>query len=388
MRAKDRGNAPARFALAGGRSKDCGRRRLQPEQGTAVHSLARRKAAFAKEGALDYATTLASIWRHHDLGNAAHDHAVLVRYATLAASSHNTQPWKFGLERNRIRILPDLSRRCPAVDADDHHLYASLGCAAENLLQAARAAGLKGHFSFDEPTTGVRIDLEPASADRSPHFEAIPGRQCCRTEYDGSALSAAEQELLEQAGRGSGVSLLLLTGDQRKRQVADYVAEGNSAQFADSRWAAELQSWIRFNTREALRHGDGLYGPVMGSPDVPRWVGELFMRLSFSARRQNRKDAQHIGSSAAIAVFVSEADDKRHWIEAGRCYERFALQATALQLRTAFINQPVEVPALRPQFASYLGIGHRRPDLVVRIGRGPQMPRSMRRPLKDVLVDD
>jgi hypothetical protein len=85
-------------------------------------------------------------------------------------------------------------------------------------------------------------------------------------------------------------------------------------------------------------------------------------------------------------VFFSEADDKPHWIEAGRCYERLALQATILDLRTAFINQPVEVPALRPQFAGFLGIGNRRPDLIVRVGRGPEMPRSLRRPVEQVLV--
>ena len=39
------------------------------------------------------------------------------------------------------------------------------------------------------------------------------------------------------------------------------------------------------------------------------------------------------------------------------------LQATALGLKYAFINQPVEVQALRRQFASYLGIGERRPTL-------------------------
>ena len=36
----------------------------------------------------------------------------LVRYATLAASSHNTQCWKFGIEDQMISILPDWSRRC------------------------------------------------------------------------------------------------------------------------------------------------------------------------------------------------------------------------------------------------------------------------------------
>lgn len=85
-------------------------------------------------------------------------------------------------------------------------------------------------------------------------------------------------------------------------------------------------------------------------------------------------------------MFISDVDDRPHWIEAGRCYERLALQAAALGLRTAFINQPVEVPALRRQFAAFLGIGNRRPDLVVRFGRGPEMPRSLRRPVEQVLA--
>ena len=66
----------------------------------------------------------------------------LVWYATLAPSSHNTQCWRFALEDAAITILPDPSRRCPAVDPDDHHVYVSLGCATENLVQAALAHGL------------------------------------------------------------------------------------------------------------------------------------------------------------------------------------------------------------------------------------------------------
>jgi hypothetical protein len=62
----------------------------------------------------------------------------LVRFATLAANSHNTQPWMFSARGNEIAITPDFSRRCPAVDPDDHHLFVSLGCAAENLLSSLR----------------------------------------------------------------------------------------------------------------------------------------------------------------------------------------------------------------------------------------------------------
>ncbi|UZD67191.1 MULTISPECIES: hypothetical protein [Marinobacter] len=59
--------------------------------------------------------------------------------------------------------------------------------------------------------------------------------------------------------------------------------------------------------------------------------------------------------------------------------------ATALGLCTAFINQPIEVAELRPAFARAIGIGERRADLVVRVGRGPEMPRSRRRPVEDVI---
>jgi hypothetical protein len=180
---------------------------------------------------------------------------------------------------------------------------------------------------------------------------------------------------------------MLLTNEQQKKDVAEYVSEGNTIQFADAAWAAELQAWIRFNARDAIRTGDGLYGPVMGNPDVPPWLGKLFMRLAFSSKSQNRKDARNIQSSGAIAVIFSEENNPKHWIEAGRCYQRLALQAAALDLRTAFINQPVEVSELRPQFARYLSLGERRPDLVVRIGHGPLAPKSLRRPLDDVILD-
>ena len=125
---------------------------------------------------------------------------------------------------------------------------------------------------------------------------------------------------------------------------------------------------------------------MLGIPNVPRRLGELLMPLAVSAERQSLKDARHIRSSAALAVFFSDADDRQHWIEAGRSCQRFALEAAALELQTAFINQPVEVSALRPQLATYLGIAGRRPDLILRVGRGPEMPRSLRRPVEQVLV--
>ena len=171
---------------------------------------------------MSYQSAVSETWRHYDLTSAARDYTNLVRYATLAASSHNTQPWKFKLERGRISIFPDLSRRCPVVDPDDHHLYASLGCAAGNLLEAVSAAGLRGHFTYDASTSGVHVDLEQASPSPSTLFEAIPRRQCSRATYDGTEATAQELRLLEEAGRGNGVLIMLLTTKNEKERVAEY----------------------------------------------------------------------------------------------------------------------------------------------------------------------
>jgi hypothetical protein len=115
-------------------------------------------------------------------------------------------------------------------------------------------------------------------------------------------------------------------------------------------------------------------------------MGDLAFRWLLTATEENAKVAQQLRSCAGIALFVGHAADKAHWVDVGRCYERFALQATALGIRNAFLNQPVEVAALRPSFSAAMGLSGQRPDLVVRFGRGPTMPRSLRRPVEAVLV--
>ena len=335
-----------------------------------------------------YEEAVRELWRHGavDRGDAAAVRRELVRYATLAPSSHNTQCWKFAVEPQAITILPDLSRRCPAVDPDDHHLFVSLGCAAENLVQAALAHGLKGAATFDAGRAALHIALESTVATTSPLFQAIAQRQSTRAEYDGKALAVEELRQLEQAAAGAGVQLMLLTDKPMLERVLEFVVQGNTVQMNDKAFVDELKAWIRFNGSDAVRTGDGLYGASSGNPTLPSWLGPLMFDLVFKAKSENDKYARHVRSSAGIAVFVGPANDKAGWIEAGRAYERFALQATALGVRTAHLNQPVEVAALRPQFANLLGIGGQRPDLVIRFGRGPTLPPSMRRPLQSVWV--
>lgn len=147
------------------------------------------------------------------------DIADIIRYATLAANGHNTQPWRFHVEGNVIDILPDLSRATPVVDPDDHHLYVSLGCAAENLLIAATATGRHGQLGTNAGGDRIRYSFSRAEARPHPLLAAIPMRQSTRAEYDGRSVPAADIESLRQSAETPGVRLILLTDRARVSQV-------------------------------------------------------------------------------------------------------------------------------------------------------------------------
>ncbi len=328
-----------------------------------------------------YEAAVRSTWAPLRIGGGPQE---LVRYATLAANSHNTQPWKFTVGEHRITIAPDFARRCPAVDPDDHHLFASLGCAAENVVHAAAAAGLKATPVVEADAVAVMLERAPPLA--SALFDAIPRRQSTRAAYDGKPVANEALRLLEQAGTGAGISVIVITERSKIANVLDYVVEGNTAQMRDKAFMDELKSWLRFSEADAVATMDGLSARASGNPELPAWLARLLLPLVFTESTENDKYRAHMQSSAGVAVFVSERSDKAHWIEAGRACQRFALQATALGLKHAFINQPIEVPRLRSQFASFLGLGARVPDLVVRFGAGPELPKSLRRSVEKVIA--
>jgi nitroreductase len=311
----------------------------------------------------------------------------LVRFATLAASGHNTQPWRFRLADGRIDIVPDLTRRTPVVDPDDHHLYASLGCAAENLSLAGAATGRPGTTRFDDAGDGaVVFEFSPGVSTPSVLFDAIPRRQSTRMEYDGNTASAADLSALAAAAATPGVDVVLITDRPQLDRVRDLIVVGNTAQLADAAFVRELKQWIRFNPRDALATGDGLYGGCSGNPTLPAWLGPIMFDLAFQTTAENDKIARQMRSSAGVAVFVAAKADREHWVRAGQACQRFALQATALGMKHAFLNQPVEVPQLRPEIASLVGLPGRRPNLIMRFGYGPTMPMSPRRPVDAVLA--
>jgi hypothetical protein len=219
----------------------------------------------------------------------------IIRFATLAANGHNTQPWRFAVEDSYIALFRDGTRRTPAVDPDDHHLFVSLGCTAENLAIAACVTGRPGEILL-EPGDGsaVRFQFLTGPPAPNPLFNAIPLRQSTRTAYDGHPVPTADLAALERAGAEPGVSLILVTDRRRMDQIRDLVVAGNDAQMADRAFMAELKHWLRFNPHRAAASGDGLFSATSGNPILPDLLGRLAFDAFFSADAERDRYARQI----------------------------------------------------------------------------------------------
>lgn len=312
----------------------------------------------------------------------------LIRVACLAANSHNSQPWLFHAEPGRVSIRADLSRRCAEVDPHDHHLWLSIGCATENIVQAAPGLGRMADVAVlggDQPEVVISLSVTRETG-AAPLARLIPLRQSTRSEYDGKAVPAAHLKQLEAAAADPGVEAKLVTADAERSALEALIVEANSAQLASPAFRRELREWLRFNEADAKTRGDGLYSACTGNPEVPAWLGKLLFDWLYTAASANEALSRQLKTSSGFILLHSGGNDRRQWIDVGRSTQRLALQITALGMKMAFVNQPLEVASFTPRLLSALDLRGRHADVLIRYGYAPAMPSSFRRQLDAVVV--
>ncbi|MDI9584504.1 MAG: nitroreductase family protein [Acidobacteriota bacterium] len=314
------------------------------------------------------------------------DVRLILESGVRAPSGHNTQPWRFDVDGDTIRVLPDLGRRLPVVDPDDHALFISLGCAVENMVVAARHLGMDAAVSIEaDGSIFVRL-TDSAEPPRDELYEAIAKRQSNRGAYDGRPVPDDHLTKLLDAAAREGVRVLPFVGQDGFGELLPFIAEGNRAQFADREFVNELISWVRFSDAEAQATQDGLWSRCMGVPAAPRWLGSIFMRLFTSPKSEAARCEKLVRSSSALVLFAAEGNDYAAWVNVGRSFQRLALTATSLGISHAHVNMPCEVVSVRRRLAEHLSLDTAQPLLLIRLGYASPLPYSMRRPLTDVLV--
>ncbi|MCU0903516.1 MAG: hypothetical protein MUE83_06530 [Tabrizicola sp.] len=306
--------------------------------------------------------------------------AELVRMATLAPNSHNTQAWRFTAVPGGVEIAVDPARRTPVVDPDDHHLFVSLGAAVETMIIAATAYGIAATPTVAADGT-VTLSFVDGTAP-STLLPAITHRQSHRGLYDGTALTDPERLALK-----SEPGFRLIEDTPTRAALRDLTVTAYGTQMADAAYRAELRSWLRFSQGASLETEDGLFSGCSGSPALPQVVGENLFGVLVTAKGQSEALAAQIDSSPTLALLVSDPDTPAGRIETGRRLARIGLVASSQGLAMAHINPALENPVSRAQVARICAVTSGRPSILLRLGRTPVlMPYSLRRPPAQTLM--
>lgn len=314
----------------------------------------------------------------------------LVADAVTAPSMHNAQPWYFSYARHSrtFTLSADLERAMPHADPTTRGLHLGCGAALLNLRVAASHAGhrtsttLLPDLHAPALLAAVRLDDPHEHMDESlPGLHpAIRNRHTSRSPFTERQIPENILATLAEAAAREGAQLSFLTTPHRET-VLDLIMHAEGYNRMDDGRDAEQRRWTHDTAAEpAVDDGipDYAFGPRKrtGSTPVRDFAGRGTMPDRAYADFEKRPQ---------LASLSTRGDTPADWLRAGQALERVLLLATLQGLASSFATQPVEWPELRwilrdPQ--SGTGYVH----MILRLGYGPQGPRTPRRPLDQVLT--
>jgi hypothetical protein len=309
----------------------------------------------------------------------------LLQAAVAAPSVHNTQPWGFRFRGWVIEVHRDRDRELPAEDPDRRMLYLSLGAAVFNLRVAAALCGYgtdtRSVLDRAQPDLVAEVELVipgPEIQSLSALAPYVPRRRTNRQPYSDRRVSPEVRKLLELAARLEGGVLDWAEAPARRRWLQLASSDADALDDQDAARTAERRRWVG-----GVRAGDGVPSSALG-PRGER--GTAPVRDLAATPADESRTVTTFEPEPQLAVLSTRHDGRPEWLRAGQAMERVLLEATAQGLSTSLLNQALEHDELRWLINDPLGPWYR-PQVIIRVGYGPPVPATPRRPIADVLLD-
>lgn len=312
-----------------------------------------------------------------------------VRYALLAPSNHNSQPWRYRVSDLAVELRADRARALPVVDPFDRELVISCGAALCNLSMAIARFGRRPDVEIlpepRDPDLLARVALGlPQDPSPLTHllFDAIVERRTNRQAFEPRTVDPQLVSALRHNAMIEGAWLEEVDG-ANKETLANLIAEADRTQMRDTHFRRELAAWTLMDGHPRR---DGIPDCPMPAEEFDSVPATLLVR-TFASDQPGiaARDRALAAGSPLLCVLGTDHEEPQAWIAAGQALQRLWLCATVGGLSLSFLNQPVEVPALRSRLRGVLG---RRgfPQLVLRIGYGGAQRPTPRRELAAVLL--
>ncbi len=334
----------------------------------------------------------------------------VLSYAILAPHSHNLQSWLVDLRQpGEITLYCDLTRLLPETDPLSRQIMMSQGTFLELLDLAARQRGLRadielfpqgefGPAALDtRPVARIRLSLD-ATIKPDPLFAHILRRHTNREAYEPrepapEAMQAMAASALPHPVRTGFLGAAQPEALQKHRAIA---SEAWRIELVTPRTVMESFKVLRIGPTEIAEHRDGL---TINTPMVRALTAlGLFDRSKApgpddAATTGQIKDFNtKIAATPAFFWMVTEGNERRAQVNAGRAYARAQLAATAHGLSMQPLSQALqEYPEQAGPYADIHALLQAPPprytvQMWARLGYAPPVGPSPRRGLEAHLI--
>ena len=289
--------------------------------------------------------------------------------AALAAPSiFNTQPWRWQIAGDVLRLWADRERQLLVADPECRMLIISCGVALHHARVALGAAGHRAAVKRlpDPGDPDLLAELRLAGPHQPENSEvrlreAIQLRHTDRRAFQAGVPAEAATALI--AAAESEHAHLHLIRRHEIPVLALAAVQAGALQLADPEYRKELIRW----THRPQWSGDGVPVATTVEP-TPRAVPVRDF-APFGGERVV-PPGPHTDTEAQYAVVFTDEDTTLAWLQAGEALSAVLLTATSLGLGTAPISDVTELAVTREQLRHLLAdIGV--PQLAVRIGQSP-----------------
>lgn len=277
----------------------------------------------------------------------------IIYYASLAGSSHNSQPWKLIVDdAHHLRLFADTTRALEVVDPNYRELYISLGAFLENLKLAAKAYGYHARISIPSElntkkavaTISLESTLSVSKQQRDDIIKMLEGRCTMRGNFATKEIEAKDSAyLLKQSSGAKIIQTNCETGKYFSKQTLLAYKQQNSKKSVQE----ELAFWVRFSNKSVRKHRDGLTTAGMGITGIPGRVVQLFftpktVKGKTFVDKGIEKTAEQVVHCGGWLVISSKQNTPADWIHVGRQYERIHLRCRQLGIGMHPMNQIIE----------------------------------------------
>lgn len=309
-----------------------------------------------------------------------------LKYAILAPSSHNTQPWIFRMTSdNTVELYADRTRALPVVDPEDRALTISCGAALFNLQLAISYFGydyetrLLPHGNSHDLLATVNVaNLQKTSPNKTTDdyikklFQSVTMRRTNRLRYDNREIPESIISKVKSIASSYKGKVWPYVAEQanEKGQLSNLVAEGDRIQMSNKSFRRELASWIHFNRSHS---SDGMPGYAFGFNDVMSLMGPFVIRTFDTGKGQAAKDKELALGSPVLLVIGTDSDNAEDWLYTGLALSNILLYLKGEDVWCSYLNQPIEVPELRKRLGGLINeheAGGKYPQILLRIGYG------------------